>query len=148
MSRALAHIILATILLFCALVIGLRLFVSVSLPSIITPPLGIQVVQASNISGVLRATSTQLEKPKEGLNFNLTQINVSLATFYLIMTKLVDISFSLVSGKNTYLPITFILDSIADLQLTDKIHTGRHVLTDWIMLVVPALKSVRIGLLS
>ena len=96
MSRALAHIILATILLFCALVIGLRLFVSVSLPSIITPPLGIQVVQASNISGVLRATSTQLEKPKEGLNFNLTQINVSLATFYLIMTKLVDISLPII----------------------------------------------------
>ena len=94
MSRALAHIILATILLFCALVIGLRLFVSVSLPSIITPPLGIQVVQASNISGVLRATSTQLEKPKEGLN--LTQINVSLATFYLIMTKLVDISLPII----------------------------------------------------
>ena len=94
MSRALAHIILATILLFCALVIGL--FVSVSPPSIITPPLGIQVVQASNISGVLRATSTQFEKPKEGLNFNLTQINVSLATFYLIMTKLVDISLPII----------------------------------------------------
>jgi hypothetical protein len=65
---------LATILLFCALIIGL--FVSVSLPSI--TPLGI--IQASNIAGIIQANQLEVE----GINITLTGINVSLslAAFY------------------------------------------------------------------
>jgi hypothetical protein len=59
---------LATILLFCALIIGL--FVSVSLPSI--TPLGI--IQASNIAGIIQANQLEVE----GINITLTGINLGI----------------------------------------------------------------------